>query len=145
MLLSHEARHAPPADQAPPRAGVRVLLADDDEHVLALYRELVAQIPGVAAVVAVRDGLEAVETARALAPDVAILDLNMPNLDGVDAALTLRETDPGIAVALQSSDPEALTGRAAGLGFPLFDKLDFDRLAAWVARHPCSGDSGRYE
>jgi hypothetical protein len=63
-----------------------------------------------------------------------VLDLNMPRLDGVEAALRLCSLEPSPRIALHSSDPELLRQRAAGLEFPLFDKADFERLLEWVER-----------
>jgi CheY-like chemotaxis protein len=111
---------------------VRVLVADDDESQRILYGSLVLGLPGVTSVVATQDGVEAVRVAGALALHVAILDLNMPRLDGVEAALRLSATQPSLRVALHSSDPDELRQRAHGLGLPLFGKLEVDRLAEWV-------------
>jgi CheY-like chemotaxis protein len=111
---------------------VRVLVADDDESQRILYGSLVLGIPGVTSVVAAQDGVEAVRVAGALALHVAILDLNMPRLDGVEAALRLSATQPSLRIALHSSDPDELRQRAHGLGLPLFGKLEVDRLAEWV-------------
>jgi len=111
---------------------VRVLVADDDESQRILYGSLVLGLPGVTSVVAAQDGVEAVRVAGALALHVAILDLNMPRLDGVEAALRLSATQPSLRIALHSSDPDELRQRAHGLGLPLFGKLEVDRLAEWV-------------
>lgn len=111
---------------------VRVLVADDDESQRILYGSLVLGIPGVTSVVAAQDGVEAARVAGALALHVAILDLNMPRLDGVEAALRLSAMQPSLRIALHSSDPDELRQRAHGLGLPLFGKLEVDRLAEWV-------------
>jgi hypothetical protein len=58
--------------------------------------------------------------------------MNMPRLDGIEAARRLRALQPTLPVALHSSDPELLRQRAAGLELPLFDKIEFDRLLSWV-------------
>ena len=94
---------------------VRVLVADDDESQRILYGSLVLGLPGVTSVVAAQDGVEAVRVAGALALHVAILDLNMPRLDGVEAALRLSATQPSLRIALHSSDPDELRQRAHGL------------------------------
>lgn len=111
---------------------VRVLVADDDESQRILYGSLVLGLPGVTSVVAAQDGVEAVRVAGTFALHVAILDLNMPRLDGVEAALRLSATQPSLRIALHSSDPDELRQRAHGLGLPLFGKLELDRLAEWV-------------
>ena len=111
---------------------MRVLVADDDESQRILYGSLVLGLPGVTSVVAAQDGVEAVRVAGTFALHVAILDLNMPRLDGVEAALRLSATQPSLRIALHSSDPDELRQRAHGLGLPLFGKLEVDRLAEWV-------------
>jgi CheY-like chemotaxis protein len=121
-----------PAD-APP-TGIRLLVADDDEGVRSLFAGLLRDAAGVASVIEAKDGAEAVELGRAHSPDVAVLDLKMPRLDGVDAALALRALNPAMRIALQSSDPAALRDRASGLGLPLFNKVEFERLVDWVER-----------
>ena len=111
---------------------VRVLVADDDESQRILYGSLVLGLPGVTSVVAAQDGVEAIRVAGTFALHVAILDLNMPRLDGVEAALRLSATQPSLRIALHSSDPDELRQRAHGLGLPLFGKLEVDRLAEWI-------------
>jgi CheY-like chemotaxis protein len=114
--------------------GARVLLVDDDARVRAMFAALLRDAAGVTSVIEAEDGAEAVELAGARCLDVAILDLNMPRLDGIAAALRLRGVQPSLRIALHSSDPELLRQRAAGLGLPLFDKVDFDRILGWVER-----------
>ena len=113
-------------------SGVRLLLADDDARVRALIATLLRAAAGVGSVVEARDGTEALALASGGRLDVAVLDMNMPRLDGVEAARRLRALQPTLRIALHSSDPELLRRRAAGLELPLFDKIDFDRLLAWV-------------
>lgn len=114
--------------------GIRVLVADDDARVRSLLATLLQATAGVASVIEAEDGAEAVQLGRGEQVDVAVLDLNMPGLDGVDAALALASLRPAPRIALHSSDPELLRQRAAGLHLPLFDKADFERLADWVER-----------
>jgi CheY-like chemotaxis protein len=122
---------APTAAAAP---GACVLVADDDPGVLTMLAALLRATAGVTSVIEAADGAEAVEIARGRGLDVALLDLDMPRLDGVAAALRLRALQPSLRIALHSSDPELLRERASGLDLPLFDKLDVDRLLAWLER-----------
>jgi CheY-like chemotaxis protein len=119
-----------PTDAA--ASGARVLVADDDPGVRTMFAGLLRVTAGVTSVVEAADGAEAVDIAREQRLDVAVLDLNMPRLDGVAAALRLRTLQPSLAIALHSSDPELLRERAAGLDLPRFDKLEFDRLLVWL-------------
>src|SRR5688572_10302853 len=116
------------------RAGACLLVADDDPGVLTMFATLLRATAGVTSVVEAKDGAAAVGLARRRRLDIAVLDMNMPRLDGIEAALRLRAMQPSLQIALHSSDPELLRRRAAGLGLPLFDKVDFDRLLAWVER-----------
>ena len=100
-----------------------------------MFARLLRATAGVASVVEAADGVEAVELAGARRLDIAVLDVNMPRLNGIDTAVRLRSLQPSLQIALHSSDPELLRQRAAGLDLPLFDKLDFDQLIAWVQRH----------
>jgi CheY-like chemotaxis protein len=117
-----------------PVTGIRVLVADDDPCVLSMFASLLRATNGVATVYEAEDGVEAVELSRKRCVDVVVLDLNMPGFDGVEAALRLCGLEPSPRIALHSSDPELLRQRAAGLGLPLFDKIDFEQLLAWVER-----------
>ena len=114
-------------------AGARVLVADDHELSRALYLALLTELDGIADIVDVVDGAAAVAVSEATPVDIAILDLNMPRLDGIGAAAQITALQPEAAVALHSSDPDALARRARGLGLPLFDKADFERVVSWVA------------
>jgi CheY-like chemotaxis protein len=126
--------HVQDGSAGAPVTGIRVLVADDDARVRSLLATLLQAMNGVASVVEAGDGAEAVELSRKEQVDVAILDLNMPRQDGVEAALWLRGMKPSPRIALRSSDPDLLRQRAAHLELPLFDKADVDRLRAWIER-----------
>jgi DNA-binding NarL/FixJ family response regulator len=83
----------------PPAPGpVRVLIADDQRVVRDGLVLLIGLLPQVEVAGTAADGAEAVERARALRPDVVLMDLRMPRCDGVEATRRLRELDPGIRV-----------------------------------------------
>jgi CheY-like chemotaxis protein len=115
-----------------PVTQVRVLVADDDKGVRGHFVSLLEAANAVVSTLEAEDGAEAVQLGLQLRPEIAVLDLNMPRLSGVDAAQTLRALQPSIRIALQSSDPDDLRARAGGLGLPLFDKLECERLVHWV-------------
>lgn len=75
------------------RAAVRVLVVDDDEDVRRLL-DMIFEIEGFEVVGVVEDGAEAVPAAFETQPDVVILDLMMPNIDGAEAARFLRIASP---------------------------------------------------
>ncbi|NJP82646.1 response regulator [Streptomyces telluris] len=84
------------------RAGVRAILSAD---------------PRIEVVAEAADGHEAVEAARAHRPDVALLDIRMPRLDGLAACEEIRRSAPGTAVAILTTFSEdAYVSRALGGG-----------------------------
>ncbi|MFF7986723.1 response regulator [Streptomyces sp. NPDC007901] len=89
-------------ERHPARAGhgerIRILVADDQQVVRSGLVLLIGMLDGVEVVGAARDGAEAVELAERLRPDVVLMDLNMPVLDGVSATAVLQEKLPGTAV-----------------------------------------------
>ena len=64
---------------------IRVLLADDQALVRGGLRKIVDTEPDMTVVAEAADGLQAVDAARASRPDVAVLDIRMPHLDGIEA------------------------------------------------------------
>jgi DNA-binding NarL/FixJ family response regulator len=85
----------PPAAAPGP---IRVLIADDQRVVRDGLVLLIGLLPQVEVAGTASDGTEAVQRARALRPDVVLMDLRMPRCDGVEATRQLRELDPGIRV-----------------------------------------------
>ncbi|AXK36123.1 DNA-binding response regulator [Streptomyces armeniacus] len=100
---------------------IRVLLADDEATVRAGVRAILGADPGIEVVAEAADGRQAVELAHAHRPDVALLDIRMPNLDGLAAAEEILRTRAGeTAVAILTTFAEdayiarALSGGATG-------------------------------
>jgi len=69
---------------------IRVLLADDHKIVREGLGSLLAEQQGIDVVGQAEDGLEALEMVRSLRPDVVIMDVSMPRLDGVEATRRLK-------------------------------------------------------
>jgi DNA-binding NarL/FixJ family response regulator len=85
--------------------GKRVLLADDHDVVRAGLRSILAEIPEVAVIAEAQNGREAVDLCRELCPDVVLLDVSMPELNGFDAARKIVALDPApkvIAVSMHA-------------------------------------------
>ncbi|MEU2871875.1 response regulator transcription factor [Streptomyces olivoreticuli] len=96
---------------------IRVLLADDEAMIRAGVRAILSADPGIEVVAEAADGREAVEAAQAHRPDVALLDIRMPRLDGLAACEEIRRTTPGTAVAILTTFSEdAYISRALGGG-----------------------------
>lgn len=79
---------------------VRILLADDQAMVRSALAALLTLEDDFVVVAEVGRGDEVVEAARASAPDVALLDIEMPGLDGLAAAAALRQEVPGCRVVI---------------------------------------------
>ncbi|MFE2306130.1 response regulator transcription factor, partial [Streptomyces sp. NPDC059411] len=76
-----------PAVTSPAVTGpaVTLLIADDDEVTRSGLRMLLTAQPGITVVGEAADGVEAVERARSLRPDVVLMDVRMPRLNGIEA------------------------------------------------------------
>jgi DNA-binding NarL/FixJ family response regulator len=123
------------------REPIRVVLADDQEAVRAGLALILSGTPGIQVVGQAADGDSAVSLCRALRPDVAVLDVRMPRLDGISA--TREIVDEGLAevLVLTTFDvDEYVFGalRAGAAGFLLKD-ADAAALVAAV-RTVASGD-----
>ncbi|WFB08119.1 response regulator transcription factor [Streptomyces sp. LX-29] len=99
---------------------IRLLLADDETMIRAGVRAILAADPGIEVVAEAADGRAAVEAARAHRPDVALLDIRMPGLDGLGACEQIARVAPDTAVAMLTTFSEdayiarALSGGATG-------------------------------
>lgn len=69
---------------------VRVLIVDDNPLVRRSYRALLQREDNIEIVGEARDGVEAIECARTLQPDVVLMDIRMPNMDGLLAAAKMQ-------------------------------------------------------
>lgn len=92
---------------------IRVVLADDEAMIRAGVRTILASDADIEVVAEARDGRAAIEAARRHRPDVVLLDIRMPGLDGLSAAAELREAMPGVAVVvLTTFDEDAYVAEA---------------------------------
>jgi DNA-binding NarL/FixJ family response regulator len=102
---------------------LRVVVADDYAPMRALLRDLLTLVPDVEIVGEASDGLEAVELVQAVDPDLVLLDIEMPRLDGVAAAEVIRSFRPQTEIVLHSAaTSRGKLERAAALGLRILDK-----------------------
>ena len=94
---------------------VRILIAEDETLIRLDLRKLL-EGAGFEVCAEARDGVEAVELAREVEPDVAVLDVKMPRLDGIEAARRILEERPIPIVMLTAYGQDELVSRAVEAG-----------------------------
>ena len=87
------------------RSPVRVLAVDDQAVFRRTARSLIAATPGFEQVGEAASGPEALELAAELRPDLLLVDVRMPGMDGLETARRLSEIDPSAVIVLISLDP----------------------------------------
>ena len=92
---------------------IRALLADDHQLFLDGLRALLAKQPGIEVVAEASDGREALSAARRLRPDVVIMDLSMPGLNGIEATRRISKRVPSARIICLSMHTEARFVEAA--------------------------------
>jgi two-component system nitrate/nitrite response regulator NarL len=83
-----------------PETDTRILLVDDQPLFRRALATLIAEQPHLSIVGEAQNGLEAVEMAHALSPDLVLMDVEMPVMNGVEATHRIREELPGVKVVI---------------------------------------------
>jgi DNA-binding NarL/FixJ family response regulator len=115
-------------------ARIRVLLADDHSLVRKGFRRLLEDEQGIEVVGEASTGVEAVELARALRPDVIVMDMSMPGLNGSQATIEILKFLPSAGIVILSMYEEANYVRnainAGARGYLLKNASDVNLAAA---------------
>jgi DNA-binding NarL/FixJ family response regulator len=113
---------------------IRVLLADDQRLVRSGFRMILSAEAGIEVVGEAGDGVEAVALARELAPDIVLMDVRMPKVDGIEATRRLHRLDnPPRVLVLTTFDLDEYVYdalRAGACGFLLKDAPEEQLVAA---------------
>ena len=102
-----------------PKEPLRVLIADDEALVMNVIAWKLETL-GMRVVGKASDGLQAVELTRTLRPEVVLMDLAMPGLDGIGAALVIQAECPTPVVILSAYDGDEEVARATAAGVGAF-------------------------
>src|SRR5436305_303966 len=82
----------------------RVLVVEDSEHFRKFFRSTLRKRPELQIVGEVIDGLEAVERAEQVQPDLIVLDIGLPSLNGIEAARQIRKVSPKSKILFVSQE-----------------------------------------
>ncbi len=115
---------------------VRIILADDHKIMRDGLRALLEKQPGMEVVAGAEDGRTAVQLAREFKPDVMLMDITMPDLNGIDATRQIVAESPGVKVVALSmhSDSRFVAGMiSAGVSGYLLKDCAFEELTRAIS------------
>lgn len=115
---------------------ITVLIADDQTLVREGFALLLSRIPDIEILGAVADGHQAVRAALSMHPDVVLMDLRMPQIDGVEATRRIQAHDPAIAVLILTTyldDATVLPALRAGARGVIGKDATPDQVAEAIA------------
>ena len=117
----------------------RILLADDHTVIRKGLRALLERQDGFTVVAEAADGREAVEAAAAVCPDVVVIDIGMPNLNGIEAARRITEKRPetGVVILSMHADESYVLRalKSGARGYLLKDSPEEDLISSIRAVH----------
>lgn len=85
---------------------IHLLLVDDQDLYRQQLADVLADYSGFQVLGQARDGLEAIEKAHALQPDLILMDMNMPRCDGLEATRRIKQELPNIAICILTTQPQ---------------------------------------
>ncbi len=96
--------------------GVRVLVVDDFQPFRESVSEILRERPDLRIIAEASDGIEAVEKATKLTPDLILLDIGLPGLDGLEAAKRIHAAVPGTKILFVSMNSNVVVRAALDSG-----------------------------
>ena len=119
------------------RMNTRVMIVDDHKMFRDGLRGLINAEPGMEVVGEAVDGKEAIEMARRVSPDVVVMDISMPGMNGIEAMRHVINDSPKVKVimlSMYSSGPLVQSVLAAGATGYVMKGSDFAELSAAIRR-----------
>jgi CheY-like chemotaxis protein len=112
------------------RAPIRALVVDDTPDVLEVVCAMLEMEDGIEIVGRASNGSQALEAVACLHPDLVVMDMQMPTMDGLTAAKLIHLAFPEIAIVLMSADPTCYDrNQVLASGAEAFiDKFEFSRV-----------------
>jgi two-component system NarL family response regulator len=114
---------------------ISILIADHHPLILAGLAAMIQTAPAFRLVGQARSGCEAVERYAQLRPDVVLMDLNLPEMNGLEAIAQIRRADPAARIAILTTfrgEEDVYRGLQAGASGYLLKDSGFEQLAACI-------------
>ena len=124
---------------------LRILIVDDHTAVRKAFRDILEQRPQLSVVGEASNGFEAIAHAHTLRPDVILMDISMPHMDGIEATMRIRAELPAIQIFGLSMQPRSTAAEAieqAGAAGYFVKGIDMQRLIERLLTVQASGGSG---
>jgi DNA-binding NarL/FixJ family response regulator len=126
---------------------IRLLIADDHALVRSGLRSMLEREPGFEIIGEAEDGREAVELCRSLRPDLVLMDVRMPRMDGLEATRTIKQEWPeiGVLMVTMHENPDYMLEaiKAGAAGYVLKD-APLDELIS-AARRVVDGEPSNHQ
>jgi DNA-binding NarL/FixJ family response regulator len=128
-------------------SSIRLLIADDHALVRSGLRSMLEREPGFEIIGEAEDGREAVELCRSLRPDLILMDVRMPRMDGLEATRTIKQESPeiGVLMVTMHENPDYMLEaiKAGAAGYVLKD-APLDELIS-AARRVVDGEPSNHQ
>lgn len=132
----------PPVERGERRATLRILLVDDLPEVRHLLEVGLSRVPQVRLVGQAQDGRQAIEKMELLRPDLVVMDLQMPIMDGVEATRAIKQLWPLVEViGFTSSSVDGHDAMSEAGATESFSKTDVKGLLGFIRARAASRSS----